>query len=273
MIQPKPRLYSAQHLGFVGMVDEAGRELTHAHVMEAVHSMLGAPLVKLIKHLGPEHDDVVEAFHGRVHGIWRIDRWNAPIEHYIAKLMGIAEEDVPNTVVPASIHAQALDALKRDNKVDSSQFEEDSFENLFTTNGVNFLFTVAVSGLGAANSAGSAAAATAAFNSTQARVGVADGTTAAAAGDSDIQSTGSNKTWKVVSGAPTVSTNQIQFAATFGTADANYAWNNFAADNCGGSNATGSTRSGGTMLDHVVSSQGTKASGQTWQPTLTLSIS
>lgn len=267
-----PRVYTAAHLGFAGMVDDAGRELTHAHVMEAAHNLLGAPLVKLIQHLGPEHDDVQEAFHARVHGLWRIDRWNAPIEHYIAQLMDIKEEDVPSVVVPADIHASALALLKRRNKVESSQFEE-VFENLFTTNGVNFLWTVAVSGLGAANTGSSAAAATAAFNATQARIGVADGTSSVAASDTDIQSTGSNKTWQVVSGAPTVSTNQIQFAATFGTSAANYSWQNFAADNCGGSNATSSTRSGGTMLDHVLSNQGTKASGQTWQPTLTLSVS
>jgi len=268
----QPRLYTARHLAFAGVVDELGRELTHAHVSETVHNILGQPLVKLIKHLGPEHPDVAEAFHGRVSGRWHIDRYKVPIEYYIARLMGIKEADVPNTIVPAAVMSQAHTLLAKNNRAETSDFE-DTFENLFTTTGVNTLFTIALSGVGTANTSGSAALATAEFNSTQSRIGVADGTTAATASDSDIQSTGSNKEWLVVSSAPVVSTNTMTFTTTFGTGDANYAWNNFGIDNCGGSNATSTTRSGGTMLDHVVSAQGTKASGQSWVPSFSLSIS
>lgn len=275
MSYPVPLLqHDKRHLGFAGVVDEQGRELTIAHLREVYLNILGTPLVKLIQHLGPEHDDVKEAFHARVHGVWTIERYNAPIEWYAAKLMDLPEAAVADiNAVPAAIRAQALELLRRNHAVETSQFEE-SFENLFTTNGVNLLWIgITQSSVGSANTSGSAAGSNAIFNSTQSRIGVADGTTAAAAGDTDIQSSGSNKTWQVVSGAPSVSTNQIQFAASFGTSSANYAWNNFAVDNCGGSSATSSTRSGGTMLDHVVSSQGTKASGQTWNPTMTLSVS
>jgi hypothetical protein len=65
----------------------------------------------------------------------------------------------------------------------------------------------------------------------------------------------------------------MAFTSSVTSGNGNFVWQEFAVDNCGGSNATSTTRSGGTMLDHVVSNQGTKAAGQTWNPTLTLSIS
>ena len=52
--------------------------------------------------------------------------------------------------------------------------------------------------------------------------------------------------------------------AAFGSADANHNWNEFAVFNAS---------SGGTMLNRKVSSQGTKASGQTWTLDLAITIS
>lgn len=273
----------------IGVRDADGREVSHAELRAVLHELLGAPLIRLIAHSiehqdepdHPYHQDALEGFHARLKGTWHIDRYAAPIEWYAAQasqssLVHVTEDELaatPDWIQKyPKLYAEALAALQRDHKPDTSEWEE-TFENIFTTNGVNCLWTVVVNGLGAANTGASPAAATAAFNSTQARIGVADGTNAVSAADTDIQSSGSNKTWAVVSGAPTITNNQIAFAASFGTAAANYSWQNFAADNCGGSNATSSTRSGGTMLDHVLSNQGTKVSGQTWNPTLTLSVS
>lgn len=279
----------------IGVVDaESGQEISHAHLRAWLTDFLGEPLIRLINHSvehaddpdHPYHQDAHEAFHARVKGLWHIDRYDAPLEFYAAKasktsLVTLTEAQLeadPHWIqkYPA-LYAEAMKLIAQDKQNDASEFEDD-FENIFTTNGVNTLWTIANAGVGAANSGSSAAAATAAFNTTQSRIGVGDGTTAGAASDTDIQGTvAANKWWVVVSSAPSITTNQMAFTGSYGTAAANYAWQNFAVDNCGGSNAvTGAasgTRSGGTMLDHVASNQGTKASGQTWNPTLTLSIS
>lgn len=69
-----------------------------------------------------------------------------------------------------------------------------------------------------------------------------------------------------VSAAPTVSTNQIQWSATFGTADANYVWNEWAVFNAS---------TGGTMLNRATPAGGlgTKTSAASWTLTVTLSLS
>jgi hypothetical protein len=57
------------------------------------------------------------------------------------------------------------------------------------------------------------------------------------------------------SGYPQVSGNTVTYRATFGTGDANFAWNEWGLFN-------GAT--GGVMLNRVVEYNGTKLSGQTW---------
>jgi hypothetical protein len=63
------------------------------------------------------------------------------------------------------------------------------------------------------------------------------------------------------------------FTATFGTGNANFAWNEFGTDNWNTSGVT-STGLGATdiFFNRGVSAQGTKASGQTWTATETLSF-
>jgi hypothetical protein len=114
--------------------------------------------------------------------------------------------------------------------------------------------------------------ATQAMDATHTRIGAGNGAGTAAAGDTDLSaSAGSTNRWfQLVSGAGTVSTNTLAFAATFGTADGNFAWNEFGID-------VGNTASGNTvaalLYNHKTSiAQGTKASGQTWTATATITF-
>lgn len=94
------------------------------------------------------------------------------------------------------------------------------------------------------------------YNNANAYIGVGDSSTAFAVGQTDLQAA-TNKLRKAMQATyPQVSTNVITWRSSFASADANYAWNEMAVFNAS---------SGGNMLCRVVSSQGTKASGQTWQ--------
>lgn len=123
--------------------------------------------------------------------------------------------------------------------------------NLFLTAGITALLKLA---------AGQAATA---FSAANARLAVGDSTTAAAAGQTDLQAA-TNKVRQVVDSAPVVSGNQISFAATFGTALANFTWNEVGVVNAA---------SGGDMWSRTVQALGTKTSAATWILNWTLSIS
>jgi len=92
------------------------------------------------------------------------------------------------------------------------------------------------------------------FNNTNARIGVGDGTTAFAATQTDLQ--GTNKYRKGMDTSyPTRSNNVLTFQSTFGTSEANFAWQEWGIFNAA---------SAGTMLCRLVENNGTKLSGQTW---------
>ena len=92
------------------------------------------------------------------------------------------------------------------------------------------------------------------FNSTNAYLGVGDGTVAFDAIQTDLQ--GGNTLRKAVDDDyPVVAAPTITFRSTFGTSDANFAWNEWGIFNAS---------TGGVMLNRVVESNGTKQSNQTW---------
>lgn len=102
-----------------------------------------------------------------------------------------------------------------------------------------------------------------AFNNANAHIGVGDSTTAFAAGQTDLQAS-SNKLRKAMDATyPSGGSNAIVFRSTFGTSDANFAWNEWGVFNASSS---------GTMLSRKVESLGTKNSSQTWQFTVTLTF-
>jgi hypothetical protein len=83
-----------------------------------------------------------------------------------------------------------------------------------------------------------------------------------------------NKYRQLVNGAPSVSTNQVQFVAVFGTANANHPWNEWSITT-GGAATNKQAAPPPTLLNHAVPSGGlgSKTSSATWTFTTTLSLS
>lgn len=131
----------------------------------------------------------------------------------------------------------ADDDLKR-----ATPYEVLVAENLLLTAGATAVFN-RLAGLGAVT----------AFDATNGRMCVGNGTTAAAVGQTDLQ--GASKTRKVFDAAPTISTNTFTCVTTFTTTDANHAW-----EEAGIANSS----SGATLLNRVVQSFGTKTSSVQW---------
>jgi len=133
--------------------------------------------------------------------------------------------------------------------------------NLVTTAGWGRLTTLANAGTGNL------------IASTTARVGAGDGAGTAAAGDTDLSaSAGSTHRWFQTSTVTVPSNNVLQFVATFGTADGNFAWNEFGID-IGTATVTSGNTVNAVLLNHKTSiAQGTKASGQTWTATATITF-
>ena len=114
------------------------------------------------------------------------------------------------------------------------------------------------------------------INTTDGCIGVGNGTTAAAATQTALQ--GSSCQWVIVtSTSGTGSSQQLVLQASFGSSYGNFTWQEI----CAASTTTpGSLPSTGTtppatahILNRLVSSMGTKASGTTWTATLTITFS
>lgn len=133
------------------------------------------------------------------------------------------------------------------------------FANLWTTTGLTRLWNLY-----------SAQGSTQAFDATHTRLGVGDGSTAAANGDTDLSAAaGSTHRWfNLVDSAGTVSSRQISYVSTFATGDGNFQWAEFAS--CQGT-SNGNTVTA-PMFNRSVpgTSLGTKTSGS-WALTLVLS--
>jgi hypothetical protein len=116
---------------------------------------------------------------------------------------------------------------------------------------------------------------TQALTATSVRIGVGNGVTAEAYGDTDLAASAgaSNRYFQPVSGAGSLGTRTLAFSATFGTADGNLAWNEFGLD-VGTPTVTGGTTVNALLFNRKAGiAQGTKASGQTWTATATLTFS
>lgn len=117
---------------------------------------------------------------------------------------------------------------------------------------------------------------TQALTATATRIGVGDATTPAEAyGDTDLAAAAgaTHRYFQPVSGAGTVGTRTLVFAASFGTADGNFAWNEIGLD-VGAPTVAGGTTVAALLFNHKVAiAQGTKASGQTWVTTATITFS
>lgn len=101
------------------------------------------------------------------------------------------------------------------------------------------------------------------FNNANGRLGVGDSTTAFAASQTDLQAA-TNKLRKGMDATyPQRTGNVVTARATFGTAEANFAWEELAWFNAG---------SGGTMMARKVENKGTKTSAESWELTGTFTF-
>lgn len=191
-----------------------------------------------------------EAGHGTTQ--WNIKRWDAEQTDWAGVHLGGGDRFVQ----PTAEDFQALGILP---------YEESEFSgNLITNAGWTRLMSLLTN-----------QSATQALDATHTRIGVGDATTPAEAyADTDLAAVaGSTHRWfQPVSGAGTLGTRTLAWSATFGTADGNFAWNEAGIDVTTGTATAGNTV-GALLFNHKVAiAQGTKASGQTWTPTLTLTF-
>lgn len=101
-----------------------------------------------------------------------------------------------------------------------------------------------------------------AFSNANAYLGVGDSSTAASAAQTGLQAS-TNKLYKAMeAGYPLVNNQTIGWRSVFGSAEANFAWQEYSVSN--------TNSDAGVNLNRKVSSQGTKSAGQVW--TLDLSI-
>ena len=178
------------------------------------------------------------------HAHLAIDRFDADQTRWAAGKLGI-------------LQPQAADfAALKVSPYESSEVDR----NLVTTAGLGRIW--ALLNLGTGNK----------IDSTTARVGAGNGAGTAAVGDTDLSaSAGSTNRWFQTCTVTTPS-NVGTFVATFGTADGNFAWNEWGIDIGTATVSSGNTVNA-VLLNHKTSiSQGTKASGQTWVATATITI-
>lgn len=117
--------------------------------------------------------------------------------------------------------------------------------------------------------------ATQALDATHTRIGVGNSSTAETYTDTDlIAAAGSANRWfQPVTGAGTLGTRTLAFAASFGGSDGNFAWNEFGIDVTSGTAAAGNTVGALLFNRKAGIAQGTKANGQTWTVTATITFS
>lgn len=136
--------------------------------------------------------------------------------------------------------------------------------NLLTTAGLTRITSLITAGGGQA------------ATNTSARIGVGNGAGTAAVGDTDLSAAaGSANRWFQIMDAtyPQTSAGVMTFKSTFPSADGNFAWNEWGIDIGTPTVASGNTVAA-TLLNHKTSiAQGTKASGQVWAATATITLS
>lgn len=188
---------------------------------------------------------------------WDPDQTEWVLRRISPNLVGLARTGKNVTVQPATFRAHNVEPC-------SVTLDEDC--NLVTQAGwVSILGGVA--GTSIVNK----------FSGTYGRIGVGTSTTTASYSDTKLGGDtggGSTTSWYQACGAaPTLVTAStpptMAFTATFGTSAANFAWNEFGVDNYNTSGVTIQGLSNVILLDHGVSSQGTKSSGSTWTATVT----
>lgn len=147
--------------------------------------------------------------------------------------------------------------------LDAVPYETHLLDNLLMAGGVSALWECLVGNGGAGTLAY--------FNNANAAIGVGDSTTAEAATQTDLLASTNKLRKGMNSGYPqhtdgfVAGSQAIVFQSTFGTAEANFAWQELVV-------ANSVTAGGGRILNRKVSSLGTKTSASSWQVTATITI-
>jgi hypothetical protein len=184
----------------------------------------------------------------KVKTVWRVERWDSDQTEWTQTRTGLA--------TPSAANFRALNVLP----YDVSRVEG----NLLTTAGLTRITAL----LTAAGGQGVVATST--------RLGTGNGAASAVVGDTDLgAAAGSTNRWYQImdSTYPQTAAGVLTVKSTFASADGNYAWNEFGIDVAAPTVAS-SAVVGALLLNHKTSiAQGTKASGQTWAATATLTLS
>lgn len=139
----------------------------------------------------------------------------------------------------------------------------DPESNLLTTAGLGRITSLIIGGGGQAATA------------TAARIGVGNSSTAASAGQTDLQaSSGSgNRQFNVMEATyPQQSAGVLTFKASYASGEANHAWAEWCID-VGTPTVAAGTTVAALMLNRKVADNGTKASGAVWAFTVTITLS
>lgn len=113
-----------------------------------------------------------------------------------------------------------------------------------------------------------------AATNTSARIGVGDGTTAAAVGDTDLSAAAgsTHRQFEVmVATYPSSAAGVMTFQATFLTSEANFHWQEWGID-IGTPTVTAGTTVNATLLNHKVIDLGTKTSASAWTFMVTITL-
>lgn len=185
---------------------------------------------------------------------WKFDRWDADAVQWAATRLA-------RTMPERLLHEPTDEDFKRLGVSPYSVTEHHG--NVITNAGWQALLKAATSG----------ASGPLVFSGTVGRLGVGDGSTTPTAADTDLGavSGSTHRLFKFMGAAPTVGTGTNRtwtFVATFGSSDFNQAWNEFGIDS-GTSDGTTVTA---PLLNHALSTQGTKTSGQVWTATAVMSF-
>lgn len=183
----------------------------------------------------------------RYRTVWTCEKWSEEACAFVRRQLGLARS--------ANVDVAALRQL-----VGAPEELLMVEGNLILNAGITRLLNLGV-GLGGT-----------AFDAANAYIGVGDSTTAASASQTDLQAS-SNKFWRAMAASyPLVSAQTVTWQSSFGSSDANYAWQEWGVS-AGASGASGDGfTTVGTLLNRKVASLGTKVTG-TWTLTGSLGLS
>ena len=168
---------------------------------------------------------------------WRIDKFKDPTSKVAKALQaGMSTHEAKSLFVSALVGTEVFDA------------------NVALNEGLQELIDI-ICGLGTPTK----------WDSANARLGVGDSNTAESASQTGLQAA-TNKTFKGMdTGYPQRANQTAEWRATFGSDDANYAWEEYTVVNA--------SSDAGKNLNRKTASKGTKSSGETWTLSLQITFS